>query len=191
MRLKLFVITAICVLFGAPLSMQAAGIQVSPSKLIFSLAPNVQETSLEITIANPTTDVQIYEIYADNYAENFYIEPESFTLESGTTKIAKLTLRRKGFEPTASLSLAGNISIIGQPLADSRINMSTGIKLPFTVEISPANLLNPSPNFPDWAMLLTGAGGMTLIIFIAWRFKIFSIFPQWQKRIMDKSKESD
>ncbi len=172
----------ICVLLGVPLPAHASGIQVSPAKLIFSLNSKVQKTSLEITIANPTADVQIYELYADNYAENFSIEPKSFTLESGARKTAKLTFDINGFEPEKSIALAGNISIVGQPLAESRVNTGAGVKLPFTVEIYETDQPNPSVNLPDWVMLLTGAGAMAFIIFIVKRFKIFSAFYNAVKR---------
>src|SRR3989338_10080047 len=73
-------------------SASAAGISVSPAKL--DLIVSGFQASAQIVVANPTRDVQVFEIYADDFAENFIFNPASFTLESGERKVVLVTIKK-------------------------------------------------------------------------------------------------
>lgn len=114
-----------------PALASAAGIDVSPATI--DLAVNKDETAEEtIVVANPTADVQIFEIYADDFKNLFTFAPASFTLEAGERISVRLSFDPK---PTNSALLSTNISVLATPLADSKFNANTGVKIPTTVRI--------------------------------------------------------
>lgn len=160
------IIIAVCLF--APKA-QAAGIQVSPALVEFSVPENVGEKTVQITVANPTADVQILEVYVDDFAESFSIKPASFTLESGARKTVAIALLKNKLPSQANLGLAGTISVVGKPLAEGRVNVGTGIKLPFTITLLGAQ--NPQPaHWPNWLWAIIGGAGISLL----WGFGLFA-----------------
>lgn len=120
----------IIILFLAiPLFTQAAGIQVSPDKLEFVLTNKKSQTQ-EIVVVNPTADVQLFEVFTDDYAFAIKLLPESFTLESGARRNIKVIVDPNKL-PSGLLST--QVSIVGKPLSDSRVQVNTAVKIPITI----------------------------------------------------------
>ena len=120
----------IIILLAVPQIGLAAGVQVSPDKLEFTT--NSQQ-SKEMVVANPTADVQIFEIYPDDFERAISIKPESFTLEAGGRKKVEVSVDASRL--SASL-ITTNLSILARPLADSKLKVNTGIKIPLTVAVA-------------------------------------------------------
>ncbi len=122
-----------------PLFVSAAGIQVSPSKLDLEGEAG-KSLSAEITVSNPTSDIQLFEVYPDDLEDVVSADPKSFTLEAGAKKIVKITASSQ----TPGI-LKTNLSVVSKPLADSRFNADTGVKIP--IEITAAEKADSSvPN---------------------------------------------
>lgn len=153
------IILTLCLL-ASPVG--AAGIEVSPAQIEFSFPEKMTEKTVQITVANPTADVQVFEVYADDFTQSFTIQPASFTLESGARKTLAITLKKSQLPSQANLGLAGTISIVGQPLAEGRVNVGTGIKLPFTVTLVGERSLPPTP-WPNWLWALLGGAGISVL----------------------------
>lgn len=110
----------------------AAGIEISPARFDLSLNREEKLTS-QINVANPTPDVQIFEIYADDFAEQFVFNPQSFTLESGARKTVEMIISPPAFRLTDSRIFSTTISVLARPLAESRFTANTGVKIPITM----------------------------------------------------------
>jgi P pilus assembly chaperone PapD len=128
----------------APTIALAAGIQVSPSRLEFSLNSGAQQ-SKDIVVANPTANVQLFEISADDFQNAISINPESFTLEAGARKTVSITVNPKSLPQNQSQLFGTNLSVVSQPLANSSLGVGAGVKLPFVISFSPAPKNNPAP----------------------------------------------
>jgi len=114
----------------APLAAAAAGIQVSPSKLKLEIATN-NPASAELTVGNPTADVQLFEVYPDDFAGIISANPASFTLEAGAAKTVRIIVFSGKLKDEETL--ATNISILAKPLADSRFQANSGVKIPIII----------------------------------------------------------
>ncbi|MFA5991741.1 MAG: hypothetical protein WC794_05870 [Candidatus Doudnabacteria bacterium] len=125
-------IKIITIIFGLvlPLSSLAAGLQISPSRLNFTVAPN-QEMTQKIVVANPTADVQIYEITADDYTNFIKPQPKSFTLESGARKEVAITVMLT----QANQKVATNLSVVAKPLTADGLTIGTGAKIPLEITV--------------------------------------------------------
>lgn len=139
-----------------PFFASAAGVQISPSRLEFNITGD-KPVSKEIAVANPTADVQLYEIYADDFTGSITAFPKSFTLESGGRKTIGITINPAGLKSINGQLLSTNLSIVGKPLADAGISVGTGVKLPLT--ISMAALKNQ-----NWSVPTAFAAGAVLIL---------------------------
>lgn len=140
---KAIIYTTLGILSTFPLSLIAAGIQVSPSKL------QIQETkSAQLVVANPTGNVLLFEIYPDEFKENIKINPESFTLEAGARK----TITVENIKKTTG-TLVTNISVVSRALADSELQANTGVKIPLIIEQG-KSLKNPYEPFLVIASIL-------------------------------------
>lgn len=133
----------------------AAGISVSPEELDFKLLDN-QPQNKAITVANPTADVQIFEVYPDDFTANIKTNPQSFTLESGAARKVTITVNP---ENLANAILNTNLSIVSNPLTQSRLAVKTGVKIPLTITQHAARRL-------DWIQI---AGLAATILIIAAR----------------------
>ena len=141
---KLIILITLTLLIPFPMVI-AAGLQVSPAKLDFTVN-NKSQTSQTITVVNPTTDVQVFEVYADDFANVIKAQPESFTLESGTRKTVKISVDGQNLK--TNQSLATNLSVVGKPLADNKFSVGAGAKIPIT--ITPA--ASAKPKTPYWVL---------------------------------------
>ncbi len=126
----------------APNIIHAAGIQASPAKMDIAITDG-KKAIKEIIVSNPTSDVQLYEASADDFAENFKINPSSFTLESGARKTISVTVEPKNLKNNQVLST--NISIISKPMSESAVNIGTGVKIPVNVTLN-----NQHSNSLNW-----------------------------------------
>lgn len=108
----------------------ATGIEATPAKLEIT-APTNQSGLAEIVVANPTVDVQMFEVYPDDFGDIIEITPASFVLEAGARKIVTVVVK-----PNREETIRGtSISIVGKPLAESRFTAGTGIKIPLSLKI--------------------------------------------------------
>lgn len=119
------------------MSTLAAGIEVSPEKLEFELAG--ESLTKNLIVVNPTADVQIFEVYADDFQQVIDLKPQSFTLQAGERKNVAVTLQPQKM-PAAVIST--NLSVVGKPLADSKVQVNTGVKIPLTVKTSASKAKN-------------------------------------------------
>lgn len=139
----------------------SSGIQVSPNQLTLDSKIGYQD---KLTVLNPTADVQIFEVYSDNFQDAFNISPKSFTLESGSSRQVLISAQKKSNFQGSTLST--NISVVGKPLAlGTEIEIASGVKIPVTVNFETHN------NNPNIKTLL----GLGLLL-------CFMVFAVWQKR---------
>lgn len=117
-----------------PLVTFAGGIEVRPSKIDLNISAS-SPVSSDMTIINPTADVQIFEVYADDFQEIITLYPSSFTLEAGASQNVLVTVQPKDFLNTSRI-LNTQLSVVSSPLANSRFQANTGIKIPITVTIT-------------------------------------------------------
>jgi len=140
-----------------PLAMaQAAGIQVAPARLDFQTSPE-KAASQNLTIINPTADVQLFEVYTDDFTELIKAVPTSFTLEAGAKKIVSITVDAAGQKQKANESLSTNLSVVGKPLADKQLSVGTGVKIPLTITFFPS-----APNSKNHNLLFFGLAVLVL-----------------------------
>jgi hypothetical protein len=130
----------------------AAGIQVSPSRLDVTV-PAGRIAQRELVVANPTADVQLFTVYADEFEEYIKPNPASFTVEAGGRKTVIINI--KGSD---NGTLSTNISIVGKPLVDARLQTNTGVKIPITIVVGK---WKPKP----WQITIVGT---TLMVLISW-----------------------
>lgn len=136
----------------------AGGLEVTPSKLTLQAAQGDKLFS-EITVGNPTSDVQIFEVYADNFSDQIQIDPASFILEAKSRKT--LTVRFLGFR---SGVFATNLSVLAKPLLDSRFSANAGVKIPVSATIS-----SQKTSRKDWLLSLAAIGGILLLLYLGQR----------------------
>lgn len=123
------------------LSAAASGLSITPSRLDFAVDDG-KEALQTITVMNPTADVMVFEVYADEFSNVISLRPESFTLESGGRKEVSVMIDASN-SPLPPLKIRGgkggvistNLSIVGKALAESKVNVAAGAKLPVTIAI--------------------------------------------------------
>ena len=151
-----------------PLFAQAAGIQVSPARLDF-IVPGNSQVSQNLTVVNPTADVQLFEVYPDDFTENVKAVPQSFTLEAGAKKTVAITVNpQTGSLQNQGQILSTNLSVVGKPLADNqKFSVGTGVKIPLNITLTAGSAPNNTKT-PFAAILLAVA----IIILGLWSFYI-------------------
>ena len=130
--------TIISILIGLitlPLSVFATGLSVSPTRLDFEVVDG-GKASQTLTVTNPTADVMVFEVYADEFEDMIMVQPESFTLESGGRKMVSISIDAK--DANKSQSISTNLSVVGKPLAESKVNVGAGAKIPVTINMAPS-----------------------------------------------------
>ncbi len=142
----------------------AAGIQVSPAKMDISVQ-SAAKASATITIANPTTDVQLFTIAADDFGEAITANPSSITLQAGDRHEIMIAIDGQKLPKNSGALYATNLSVISRPLADNRVKVGTGVKIPLIVRVTDAK----AP-LPRGTILLGLAGVMLLVIVFAFFF---------------------
>lgn len=140
----------------------AAGIEVSPANFDIKLESGKSFTG-QLTVANPTADVQIFEISADEFAEIFEFKPASFTLESGERKTVHIGVSAPNSRLSESRLFSTNISVLASPLADSRFQANTGVKIP--INITTAEQTQNEIPYPVIAGALAGIAAVIYISF--------------------------
>ncbi len=141
---------------------------VSPDKLEFNLPIN-QKQIKPLLIANPTKDVMLFEVYADEFENIISAEPQSFTLESGGQKKINVIVNSQ-ISDSPSFPKRGqggvittNLSIVGSVLAESRSNVSVGAKIPITITTTFEK--SASPNLNNFGLILLFAIFIFCLIF--------------------------
>lgn len=140
-------ILAIAFYFFLPALASAAGIEVSPSKLEVTVSS--AKNTAELFVANPTPDVQVFDVFADDFPDNVKSDPTSFTLEAGGRKKIILTFKASGLPNNSKITTF--ISVVATPLAEGRLQARTGVKIPLSLSIE------NSPwyaKIPMWAYVL-------------------------------------
>lgn len=111
-----------------PHSVIAAGVEASPSKL--ELRTSGSNVKAELSVRNPSADVQLFEVYPDEFGEDIKILPESFVLEAGSSKAVAISYVAKNGKEKI---IKTNISVVARPLSESRFQFNSGIKIPITI----------------------------------------------------------
>lgn len=117
---------------------QAAGISVDPSVLHFNLQAG-SPASQAIVIENISSQPVIYNLYVDEMEDEIFPEPTNFRLEAFEKKRVKVRV-----QPKKAGSFATNLSIVAQDLDRRKFNVSAGVKVPITLEVSPAPIASLS-----------------------------------------------
>lgn len=146
----------------------AAGLQVSPSKLNL-IATSSKITQAKIRVMNPNPDVQLFEIFADNFPDGFVILPQSFTLEAGEGRVVEIQIdakKLKKYSPDAVFS--GQISVISKPLKNEGMDIGAGVKIPFEIVLKTDGLGNATAWFLQFLLLgfAAAVGGFAIIFFL-------------------------
>lgn len=141
--------------FTLPMSASVAGLSISPARLDFTVDDGGQ-ASQNIMVMNPTSDVMVFEVYADEFSDVISLRPESFTLESGGRKKVSVMIDASSspafsapsfqkitspFPPSFQKRgpggvLSTNISVVGKALAENKINIAAGAKLPIAITMT-------------------------------------------------------
>ncbi len=134
----------------------ASGLSVSPSALNFDLNAG-QSVTKTLIIANPTGDVLVFEVYADEFKNMFSISPSSFTLESGARKEVKISIDSNNINEYPLIST--NLSVVGSALAEGKSNVAAGAKIPVSIsgQNSPSKPINKTPLIIIGALLAAAA----------------------------------
>ncbi|MBI5530940.1 MAG: hypothetical protein HY918_05615 [Candidatus Doudnabacteria bacterium] len=106
----------------------AAGIQVYPSRMDFELKPGQQDAKF-LTISNPTSDIQLFEVRAEGFSQLIRIEPASFTLESGEKKNVQISVK----SPLSGQTIAAELTLTGKPLTENSLSIGAGVKIPVII----------------------------------------------------------
>ncbi|MCK4525177.1 MAG: hypothetical protein KAU07_01960 [Candidatus Andersenbacteria bacterium] len=166
--MKNFLILILALVF-LPVLSQAAGIQVSPSKVDLVLEEN-KSASKELIVANPTADVQIFEVYPDEFPEIIKANPASFTLEAGGRKTVIVTAYPAITENVSQI-LKTNLSVVGKPLVETRLQANTGVKIPLSIiieyvaiETASNNKISPRLFYAILIVVALGFGSITHLI---------------------------
>lgn len=117
----------IAVLLFIPGVVWAAGIEVRPAKLNVEL--NASGGSYEFQVKNPSKQVQVFEVYADDFADIISITPQSFTLEAGGSRSVALAITPKG----ESRIMQTNLSMVANNLVGQNFQAQAGLKIPLVI----------------------------------------------------------
>jgi len=152
-----------------PMLTFAAGIQASPARLDFS-ASQGRPASQNIIVVNPTADVQIFEVYSDDFTDIIKAQPQSFTLQSGESKTVKLTVT-PSLAQAEGQKLSTNLSVVAKPLADNQFSVGTGVKIPLSITAAGAPQSGTARLALMVALILFAvlAAGLGLKKYIVWK----------------------
>lgn len=134
---SLFATVSILLSLLSPHATTASGLQVSPARLEAEIRPEDGPVEFQLTVSNPTADVMLFELSADEFPEIFELMPASFTLESGSRQPVRLRVN-PGRSETARQSgiVQTEISVLGRPLAGGELSAATGVRIPITIRIN-------------------------------------------------------
>lgn len=133
---------------GAAASASAMGVSVTPAQieLVGRSGTHIART---ITVSNPSADVALFEVRADEFDRLVRVVPSSFVLEAGASRevtVAARAARDGRFSTT--------ISISARPLGAPDFSAAAGVRVPFALAIQ--------PSAPLLASLLFGLRGFPL-----------------------------
>lgn len=143
----------------------ASGIKVDPSKLEITAKAN-EPVSGEITVTNPTSDVQLFKVYADDFSDIIKANPASFTLESGEGKKVVITIAVAGDQKTSGV-LRTNLSVVARPLAETKFETNAGVKIPVSIAVLESDPAKPASKWEYYAyvaVVAIAAGGITHLL---------------------------
>lgn len=143
----------------------ASGIKVDPSKLEIKAKMN-EPVSGEITVTNPTSDVQLFKVYTDDFSDIIKANPASFTLEAGAEKKVVIAIRAAGDQKTSGI-LKTNLSIVARPLAETKFETNAGVKIPVSIAVLESDPAKPIPKWEYYAyvsVVSLAAGGITHLL---------------------------
>ncbi|MBU3924632.1 hypothetical protein KJ854_01710 [Patescibacteria group bacterium] len=129
-------------LLFAAVSINASGVTINPSKIDLAVKIN-KPSSEKITITNPTSDVQIFKAYPDDFPDIIKTNPASFTLEAGAEKTVAVTVEIKDGQNSLGI-FNTNISVVAKPLAETGFQTNAGVKIPLSISI-----IASENNFPS------------------------------------------
>lgn len=139
MRIAKIVITVLFILIFL-VSAEASGVKVYPPKIEIAVKAGEMATK-EITVANPTSDVQLFKVYPDDLPDIIKASPSSFTLEAGAYKLVTISITENGGQKSLG-SLNTNISVVAKPLDATGFQTNAGVKIPFSVTVSANNTVD-------------------------------------------------
>ena len=170
----------ILILFLTPLITLASGMSVFPDKLTLDSAE-----PKTLTISNPSKDVLLFEVYADEFEDLIELLPQSFTLEAGAQKKVRMSLdpsstakKLPAYEANKTRKKEGgevlstNISITASPLNQADANVAIGTKIPLTIHLKTIG----QPNVLH-TLLYTLLSAIILFCLFFWH-KIFELFKK-------------
>ena len=155
------ILASICLAFFLPSHAGATGLAVSPSSLTIKTGPG-GTNSADFTVSNPDNQIQVFEIYADDFQNLVRINPPVFTLSPGGIK--KVSVEIAGQSPGRTGSRRTTISVVGHPLAGKGTQIAAGGKISLTITDASAGTKIPAQN------LLVGLVALgSLIAAAAWQ----------------------
>lgn len=119
-------------LFLIPQFLFAAGIEVTPSKLNVELGASGGQYQFQVK--NPSKQVQVFEVYPDDFADSISVNPQSFTLEAGASRSVMLEIKPKG----ESKALQTNVSVVAKNLVGQNFPAQAGLKIPLSISFTGA-----------------------------------------------------
>lgn len=140
----------------------ASGLKVDPPRLEITVKTN-ELISREITVTNPTSDVQLFKVYADDFSDIIKANPASFTLEAGEEKKVIITITAAGDQKTSGI-LKTNLSVVARSLAETKFETNAGVKVPVSISILESYPKKPIPKWEYYAyvsVVSLVAGGVT------------------------------
>ncbi|MFH1894327.1 MAG: hypothetical protein ABH813_00255 [Patescibacteria group bacterium] len=144
---KNFLIPIIFLFFTADF-VQAAAIKVFPSEVKIKTESGVLAKG-EITVENPTEDITLYEVYADDFSDWILPKPESFFLKAREKQRVVLEIKNK--DKGVFLTY---LSVVAKPLSERKFKIDSGVKIPLEIRISEGEegflLAKISQNFIDF-----------------------------------------
>jgi hypothetical protein len=151
-----------------PIFASAAGIQVTPAKLDFIL-PASGKTSQNITVVNPAADIQLFQVYVDDFSDTIKAMPVSFTLEAGARKTVTISVNTSLNKNSGTM--ATNLSVIGKALSDTQgFAVGTGVKIPLSITQTAPNNTQTLPKTKQ--LLLLAA---VIIIITCWSIYVHKL----------------
>ncbi len=130
MRIRIAEIILISVFFILPFfSVEGISLKVVPSSMEIKMIAGTTE-NIVFEIENTSRDVNLYEIYIDNFSEIATLRPQSFILEGSQKKqvIVEIKIPKEGIFST-------DISVVAKPLSGRQFKAGAGIKIPLTIRV--------------------------------------------------------
>lgn len=124
------IISIISLLLPSPA--YAAGLSITPARLDFTVT-NAKTVSQTLIVTNPTANVLVFEVYPDEFDNVIKVQPESFTLESGGRKEVLISVKTDRRALSENTNLATTLSVTGTALAEGKVNVTAGAKIPVSI----------------------------------------------------------